>query len=150
MLLAEGLERAEDGQHLVAQRAELVAQEELEVHEHLVVAGTAGVDLLADLAQLAGEQEFDLGVDVLDVGLEREVAGLDALRDAGQGGVQHGQLVRRQQADAFQHLDVRPGALHVVARQPEVQHAVVADREAVDGLGRRSAFIPKSCHINSQ
>ena len=148
--VAEALQGTEQGQDLSAHGAQLVAQEELDVHEDLVVAGPPGVDLLAHLSELAREEQLHLGVDVLHVVLQHEVAGLDARGDALERGAQRRQLVGRQQADALQHPDVRQGALHVVAGQGEVEHAVVADRETLDGFRGGSPFIPKSSHIVSQ
>jgi len=89
-------------------------------------------------------------MDVLDIRLQYEVAGLDALGDAAQGGVQRRPLVGGEQADLLQHLDVRPGALHVVAGEAQVEHAVVADRETIHFLRCGSTFIPKCCHRTSQ
>ena len=150
VLFTQHLEIAEQGEHLAADRLQLVPQEELQVHEHLVVARASGVDLLAHFTQLAGEQQLHLRMDVLDVVFQGEIPGCDALGDASEGGVQRGVFLRAEQPDLLKHLDVRAGALHVVACQPEVEHPVVADRETIDGLCRRSSFIPKRCHRRSQ
>ena len=55
--LLQLVEERADGRRRLPQ---LVAQKELEVDEHLVVARTARVNLLAYVAQTAGEQQFDL------------------------------------------------------------------------------------------
>ena len=129
---------------------ELVTQEELDIHEDLVVAGPSGVDLLAHLAELPGQQQLHLGMDVLDIVFEDEGAGLDAVGDAPERRGQRRELVRAQQADMLQHLDVRQRALHVIAGEPAVQDPVVADRETVYCLRCGSTFIPKSSHTESQ
>ena len=49
--------------------------EEFQIHKDLVVAGTAGVDFLADVSEFSGEHQFDLGMDILDSVLYHEIAG---------------------------------------------------------------------------
>lgn len=46
---------------------QLMACEELQVNEHLVVTASSGVYLLSNVAEFAGQHELHLRVDVLHV-----------------------------------------------------------------------------------
>ena len=95
--VAEFLEGAEQLQGLLAQRLELVPEEELDVDEHLVVARASGVYLLAGVPELAGQQQLNLRVDVLDIVLEAESPVFDAVRDPVESLVQLSELLPAQQ-----------------------------------------------------
>ena len=142
MAFAQVLELREQHAHLLPQLQQLVLQEELDVHEHLVVAGAPGVDLLAGVAQRAGQEQLDLGVDVLDILLQAEAAVLDGREDLLQLRGEALPFGAFQQPDAFQHPDVGQGSLDIVFRKLQVQDAVAADGECFDHAGRVGSFIP--------
>ena len=81
VLLAERLQAVEEGGDALGGVAQLVAEEELEVNEYLVVAAAAGVNLLADIAQTLGEQQLHLAVDVLDALVDGEASGINVVED---------------------------------------------------------------------
>ena len=58
-----------------------MARKELQVYQHLVVARTARMNLLAHVAQLAGEHQLHLRVNILDALLNDELATLADLID---------------------------------------------------------------------
>ena len=146
VLFALALEQAEEGQDFVPEAAQLVPEVKFDIDQHLVVAAAAGVNLLAEVAELAGEEEFDLGVNVFHVILQHKGARRDAGGDFVQSAQQNLQLVGIQQADAFQHRNVGLRALHIVGCEPQVEDAVVADREVLHLFGGGGAFIPKCSH----
>ena len=145
-LLALALEQAEQGQHLVPEAAQLIPQVEFDVDQDLVVAAAPGMNLLAEVAELAGEEEFYLGVNVFHIILQHKGARRDAGGDFVQSAQQGLQLVGAEQADALQHRNVGLRALHIVGCEPQVEDAVVADREVLHLFGGGGAFIPKCCH----
>ena len=122
---------------------DLVAHVELEVDEHLVVAASARMDLLADVAQAAREDELHLAVDVLDALLDDETAFAGIAVDLLHLAEQDVELVTGEQADAFEHGDVRHRAKHVEGRKIEVHLAVASDGVAFDVLIDLDGFFPK-------
>ena len=143
---AQLLEGAEEGEHFLAHCFQLVAQEEFQVHEHLVVARASGVDFLAQFPVLTREQQFYLGVYVLHVVFEHEASFTDAERNFVQTLVQDFELLFAEQPYAAEHSDVGFGTLHVVCCELEVQHAVVAHGELVHNFCGCGAFIPECRH----
>lgn len=113
---------------------DLLAGEELEIEQHLVVARAAAVYLLAHVAQLAGEHELYLRMDVLDAVFDDELAPLGQGVDLLQLGQELLQLGGGEQADTLEHGDVGHGAQHVVLSQVEVHFAVAPHGEALDIL----------------
>ena len=140
---AELLEPVEERLHVVGRLPQLVAQEELQVDQHLIVARAARVDLLAHVAQSAGEQQLDLRVDVLGVRLDFESAGRDLAGDRLQSGRQRRQFVAGQQPDLLEHGDVRQRSFDIVAGQPQVQFAVAAHGVGLDRTVGFETLIPE-------
>ena len=142
------LQTVEDYFHRVGDLPQFVAQEQFEVHQYLVVARTSRVDFLARVAQPAGEHQFYLRMNVLRSGFDLETSGFDLRGDFFQACGEFLQLLAGQQADRFEHGDMRQRPLDVVARQAHVQFAVVAHGVFLDHFVRLVAFIPKfSSHI---
>ncbi len=145
--LRELLQPVEEGPHVARHGLQLVAQEEFQIDQHLVVARASRVDLLAHVAQAARQQQFDLRVDVLDLRFDAEIPRLDLGGDRFEPLGQTGQFVGRQEADRFEHADVGQRAADVVARQAQVERAVFAHGVAFDQRVRVVAFIPEfGCH----
>ena len=144
---AELLQPVEDYLHGVGRLPQLVAQEQFEVHQHLIVARTARMDLLARVAQPAGEHQFDLRMHVLRAGFDLEAPGFDLRGDLPEPRRQRRELFGGQQADLLQHGDMGQRPFYVVARQPHVQFAVVAHGVFLDHLVGFEPLIPKFCHI---
>ena len=149
MLFAQSLKPPEQREHFVAHRLQLVPEQQLYVHQDLVVAGTAGMDLLADVPEPAGEQDLHLRVDVLHVVFQAEGPGCDFCRDIVESLVQDRVLVFAQQSYGCEHPDVGLRAHHVVLCEPLVEDAVVADSEFLHHLFGLGAFIPQCCHSKS-
>ena len=84
------------------------------------------MDLLADVAKLAREQELHLRVDILHILLDDEPAFLAEPVDVLQFSEQLRQLVVCQQADALKHRDVCHGAEHVIFGKVKVHLTVAA------------------------
>ena len=104
ILLAEGLESREQGDDLFSQIEDLVFQEEFQIHEHLIVARTSRMDLLADISQSAGQKKLNLRVDVLDVIFKYELTSFYFFQNRIQSFCEDLKFVCCQQSDAFQHL----------------------------------------------
>ena len=107
------------------------------------------MDFFAHLPEPAGQQQLDLRVDVLDVVLEFESPGLYFGGNLREPFVEHAIIVLREQPYAAEHLYVRPGTAHVIARQTQVQHTVIPHCKGVHARFRLSAFIPQCCHTDS-
>ena len=122
---------------------DLVAHIELEVDEHLVVAASTRMDLLADIAQAAREDEFHLAMDVLNAFFDDETAFEGIAVNLLHLTKQDVEFIAGEQADAFEHSDVRHGAKHVVGGEIEVHLAVATDGIAFDVLIDLDGFFPK-------
>ena len=142
VLFAQGLERVEKGQYFGADLSEFVAHEKFEIDEDLVVAGAAGVDFFAEVAQFAGEHQFDLGMDVFHVVFDLEITGFYGHEDAVESFRKGLPFLFGKQSDAFQHPDVGLRPFDVVSRQPQIKHAVISDGEPVHDLRGLRSFIP--------
>ncbi len=140
---ALGLQCGEEGAHGLRHLAELVAREELEVDEHLVVARAAAVDFLAHGAEPARKHEFDLRVHVFDAVFYDEASLKGFGVDAAQFAQEHGQFVVGNEADAVEHGDVGHGAEYVVGGEQEVELAVVAYCEAIYLVGHAHGLLPE-------
>ena len=148
--LALLLQTVEERVDVAGDAPQLIAQEELQIDQYLVVARASRVDLLAHVAQPAGEQQLDLGVDILRVGFDLEAPGLYLRGDFVQSVGEPPQFVGRQQADLLEHGDVCQRSLDVVARQPQVEFAVLADGVLLDHRVGFKSLVPKfSSHILS-
>lgn len=130
-LTDEHAEELLDGQGDVL---DLLAGEELEVEQHLIVARTTAMYLLAYVTQLAGEHELYLRMDVLDAILNDELTPLGQGINLLQLGQKLLQFVFLKQSDTLEHGDVSHGAQHVVLGQVKVHFAVAPHGEALDIL----------------
>ena len=122
---------------------DLVTHVELEVDEHLVVATSARMDLLADVAQTAREDKFHLTMDVLDAFFDDETAFEGIAIDLLHLTKQDVKFIAGEQADAFEHGDMRHRTKHVVGGEIEVHLAVATDGIAFDALIDLDGFFPK-------
>ena len=120
IFLALGLQHVKEFDEVLGQVLYLVAYVEFEVQQHLVVARAAAVHFLAEVAQLAGQHQLHLRVDVLYVVLYDEGAVLRGLVYVFQLGEQHGQLVMANEAYGLEHGYVGHGAQHVKWREVQV------------------------------
>ena len=102
-----GDEFVEEAFHQGGNLPDLVADEEFEIHQHLVVAAAPGVDFLAYVAKLACEQHFHLRMHVLHTLLNHKLALFSLAVDGFQLLEEELQLVGREQVDGLQHGDVR-------------------------------------------
>ena len=57
---AKSLECVEKIKHIISELQNLILEEKLEVHKHLVVTRTAGVDLLSHISKAACKKELHL------------------------------------------------------------------------------------------
>ena len=92
-LVALGNELVEEHLHQLGNVAQLVASEQFQVDEHLVVARAPAVYLLAHVAQPAGEHQLHLRMDVFHSVLYLEAALGSLAVDGAQLGKQLPQLV---------------------------------------------------------
>ncbi len=95
---------------------DFVAQVELHVHQHLVVARAAAVDFFAHVAQFARQFQFHLRVDVLNACFHPKIPGFDAGVNGLQFHRQNPEFLRRQQPNGFQHADMRQRSQYVKRR----------------------------------
>ena len=140
---AELLQAVEECLRVVGDLAQLVAQEELEVDEYLVVARTPRVDLLAHVAQPAREHQLDLRMDVLGVGLDLETPGLDLRGDLPEPRGERSELLGGQQPDLLEHGDVCQRSFDVVACELQVEFAVLTYGVLLDHLVGFETLVPK-------
>ena len=89
------------------------------------------MDLLAHVAEAAGEEELHLRVDILYIVLDAELAALTEGIDVLQCVEELGEFIAAQQANGFEHGDVGHGAQHVVFCQIEIHLTVAADGETL-------------------
>ena len=82
VLFAQALQPVEQRFYGVGRLAQFVAQEKFEVHQHLIVARAARMDLLARVAQPPREHQLHLRVDVLGVRLRSRRRSLSVRRSA--------------------------------------------------------------------
>ena len=136
-------EFVEEDFYFIGDILEFVTGKELEVYEHLIVARTARVDLLAHISEFAGEQHLHLRVDILHIVLNHELATICQLVDVLQLRQQLRQLVFLQQSDALQHGDMRHRAQHVVLGQIKVHLTVTTDGETLYLLIDLKVLFPK-------
>ena len=125
-----------------------MAGKELQVDEHLVVARTSAVDLLAHVAQLACEHELHLRVNILYAILDDKLAFLARVVDGLQLREQGLQLIAAKQSDALEHGDVGHGAQHVVLSEIKVHLAVAAHGEALNLLVYLKVLFPEFIRHN--
>ena len=122
-------EFVEEVLHQSCNLLDLVADEQLQIHQHLVVAASARMNLLADVAEFAGQQHLHLRVDVLHSFLNHKFAPLRLLIDGLQFPQEHLQFVCRQQVNRLQHRDVCHRPQYIIFSQIEVHLAVSAHGE---------------------
>jgi len=67
--------------YLIGHLHELMTCEEFQVYEHLVIAGTSGMDFLTEVAKFAREHQFHLRVHILYVVLNDKLAFLTSVID---------------------------------------------------------------------
>ena len=151
VLFALGEQFVEEQQHAVGHLAQFVAREELQVHQHLIVARASRVYLLAHVAQSACEHQLHLRVNVLYAVFDDERS-LRALRvDVAQFGEQERQLLSVYESDAFEHGDVGHATEHVVGCQEEVHLAVSSHGEALNLRIHLEILFPKLvCHNDTE
>ena len=101
------------------------------------------MDFLAHVAELAREHELNLGVDILDILLNGELAVLAELVDVAELGEKLLQFVFLKEPDALEHGDVRHGAENVVFGEIHVHLAVAAHGEPLYLLVDLKVFFPK-------
>ncbi len=140
-------QRLDRGQHAAGDDPGVVAQEHPAQRGHLVVAGTAGAELAAELGSGAlDESAFERTVHVL-IGLCRQVgAGGDVVVQLRQGGKHALELGVVQQPGLVQHAGVRLRSGDVVAGQPPVKVRGLAQRrEGVRGAAGEPAAPQCAC-----
>ena len=125
---------------------QLVAGEELEVYQHLVVARAARVYLLAHVAELAGEHQLHLRVYVFHAVFDDKPALVGHVVDVLEFGGKRHELVVGEQTYRLQHGDVGHRAQHVVLGEIEVELAVAAHGEALYLLVYFKILFPEFVH----
>ena len=134
--------------HAVDHLAQLMACEELQVNEHLVVARATRMDLLAHVAEALREHQLHLRVHILHAVLNNKLSAVGHVIDALQLGKELLQLIFLKQPDALKHGYVGHGAQHVIFGEVEVELAVTSHGETLYLLVHFKVFFPKFvCHI---
>ena len=141
-------ELVEEYLHVLGNVLYLVAGEEFQVDEHLVVAAASGMDFLTDVAELARQHQLHLGVDILHVGLYLELPILANLVDVLQLGEEFRKLVLPEHSYRLQHRDMGHRTQYVILGKIEVHLAVAAHREPLYLLIDLEILFPKfMCHL---
>ncbi len=128
-----GLELADQGDDVV----DGVAQVEADVGGHLIVAGAAGVQALAGVADQGSEALFDVEMHVFQVERPFELAGFDLLPDPGHAPFDVGQVLGGDDALPGQHSGVGQGGADVLAPHAlvEIHGGGVTLDQVGNGLG---------------
>ena len=143
VLVALLYEFIEQHLHGIGYLHQLVTRKQLQVHQHLVIARTSRVYLLAHVAKLAGKQHLHLRVYVLHAVLDGKLAPFAQFVDALQLAQQHWQLVLADESYAFEHGDVGHRAQHVVLGEIEVHLAVTSYGEPLNLLVHLKVLLPE-------
>jgi hypothetical protein len=127
--------------HFAVDQVDLVAQPQADVGGHLVVAGAAGVQLLAGDADLVGEARLDVHVHVFQRHRPFEFTGLDLGADLIQTLDDGVALLAGEHAGFREHGGVGLGALDVLAVHAAVKADAGGERlhEGVGGLAEAAA-----------
>ena len=104
------------------------------------------MNLLADVSQTTGQEQFDLRMDVLHIVFQYEISCLDFRKYLVQPCCQRLEFLRVEKADAFQHPDVCLRTYDVISCQTHVQNAVVTYCKILHQVSRLRAFAPKCAH----
>jgi serine protease Do len=116
-------------------QVDLTAQPQAHIGGHLVVAAAAGVQALAGIAHQLGQARLDVQVNVFQVQLPVEGAGLDLGADLGHATLDGGQVIRPDDALGGQHVGVGQGARDV--GQPKALVKEHAGGVALDQIAHR-------------
>ena len=130
--LSKGDKRAREGGDLPFKTVQLVLDVQTHVNRHLVVAATARVYLLAEVAQRLREAALHGHVDVLVRLLNREIARLRGRDDLRERGAHTGRLILRddrgRDGHFREHRHVGRRAETVPSHKVHVQYRIVPDR----------------------
>ena len=150
MLIAFRLidERIEEHRHMVHQFFDGTAYEEAQIHQHLVVATATAVNLLAHIAQAAGEQQFHLAMHIFHAVLDGKLASLYLGIDISQFCHKCGEFAARKQPYRFEHSDVCQRAQHIISSQIHIHLAVATHGVGLYIVVYFYVLFPKfRCHI---
>ena len=123
--------------------AQLIAHEQLEVYEHLVVARASGVDFLSEVAVALGEHELHLRVYVLNTLFYAEFTAVYGVENLAQPLEQCVEFILFEQPYRLEHCYMGHGALHVVARQLQVEFAILSYGEFLYHFVGLKALVPE-------
>ena len=101
------------------------------------------VNLLSHITEFAGEHQFNLRVNILDIVLDNEVATLAHGIDVTQFGKKSGKLLFSQQVYRLQHSDMSHTAQHIVLGKIEVHIAVASHGEPLYFLVYLKVLFPE-------
>ena len=122
---------------------QLSTGEEFQVEQHLVVARTATVNLLAYIAKLTRQHKLNLRMNVFDAFFYHKLATLGRCVNILQLGQQQCQFIFCQQTYGLKHGDVGHGAQHVILGQIKVHLTVASHGETLYILVYLNGFLPK-------
>ena len=142
MLLWKGLQPPEKPLHCLRDSLQLIAEKQLQVYEHLIIARTPRMYLLSDIPKTRSQQELHLRMHILHSLLNDELAALYRVGDILQSRKQHVKLLLREKTYLLEHLYVGHWALHVITRKAKVEFPVTTHRERLYKLVRLKAFVP--------
>ena len=148
ILVALGNEFIKERLYLCGDVHQLTASEELQINQHLVVARTTTVNLLAHIPQFGGEEHLYLRVNVLHPIFYNKLATLAHGIDILQFGKQLLQFVGLKQSDALKHRDMCHGTKHIILGQIEVHLAVATNGEALNLFVYLKILFPEFHVIN--
>ena len=104
------------------------------------------MDLLAKVAQCAGQAYLYLGMDVFRDILKHKFTPVYLTQDVVEFFLEQLLFILRQQPDIGQHGDVCLAAKDIVFCQPHIHFAVAPNGEIFNGLRRLDSFVPKCLH----
>ena len=132
------------------QLPDLCTRVQFQIQQHLVVARTSAMYLLADIAQAACKHQFHLRMNVFHALFDHELTAVGHGIDVFQLRQQNRQFFFCEQPDAFQHRYMSHRAKNVVFSQVKVHLAVLTYGKCFDFLVYLYIFFPKFLSHNAE
>jgi hypothetical protein len=114
-------QRAHQLAHLAVETVDRVAHPEAEIGRHLVVAAARGVQPAPGLADARDQPGLDIGVDVLERGIEGERPLGDRLGDLGESGADRRLVLGGDDSHRGEHAGMGEAAFDILPPEPLIE-----------------------------
>ena len=143
ILVAQLLQALKQSFGMLSHHSQLVTHKEFQIDQHLIVTRATRVNLFAHIAQLAGQHQLNLRVNILDTLLDHKFTALGRCVNLCQRFKQHIQLLFFEQTDALQHTNMRHRALDIIFSQSQIQFTIATYGKLLDQFIGLEALAPK-------